>query len=194
MSENTTLAPNDTPSLDPDGALTARSKQVLDLAKTVPCETQVQREKAAKILVGIKKEIKEVEAQRDEFAKPAFALYKKAREKAKPILDPLEQAEVVLKDRIAKGLDADNERTAKALAAAKSAGEVTAVVTSAPAELAGVSFRKIPKYRVTDEALVPRKFLTINHAKIQLALKEDRDTPIPGIEFYDETSVAASTK
>lgn len=190
--ESTELAR--TVEIDADGTLRDRGQKILALVQGVPCETQAQREKAAKILIEIKKEITAVEKQRDEIARPAFEIYKKRRAEAKPLLDPLERAEVVLKERIARGAEEDEKRTAKALAEAKTQDEVVAVVAAAPDKIEGVSFRKIPKYRVVDFDLVPREYLTVNHSKIQLALTERRDQPIPGIEFYDDTTVSASRK
>ncbi len=178
--------------------LETRAKKILASVAKVPVATQAERVKAAAILVEIKKEIKAIEEQRDEVAKPAYEAYKKMRLKAKPILDPLEQAEVALKARIAKGIEDEEKATALALAEAMAAGgsqeAVTAIVAAAPDKLQGVSTRKIRRYRVLDMAKIPEKYKMVNHSAVQLAMKDEPEAEIPGIEFYDETCVSASTR
>lgn len=177
----------------------SRAKAILDKVSQVPVATQQQREKAAAILVQIKREIKEVEAQRDEVAKPAYEAYKKMRLKAKPILDPLERAEILLKERIASGAEEEERVTSEALAAAMAAGasqgEIVAIVAAAPDKLEGVSIRKSQAYRILDEALVPREFLMVNHSKLQVHMRDNPDAPAPaGIEYYLKSHVSASTR
>lgn len=59
-------------------------------------------------------------------------------------------------------------------------------------KLEGVSIRKIPKWRVTDEKLIPREFMMIDSAKITNLVRATKgEIGIPGIEIYFEDSVAS---
>ena len=74
------------------------------------------------------------------------------------------------------------------------AAPVVHVPPAAP-KLAGVSARKVWKYRVVNEALIPRQYLTVDHAAIGRVVSAlgGRAT-IPGIEVYEETVIAAGVR
>lgn len=55
-----------------------------------------------------------------------------------------------------------------------------------------VIFRKVKKWRVKDENLIPRDYLSINEKKINEAVREGRE--IPGIEVYYDDEVAVKVE
>lgn len=50
----------------------------------------------------------------------------------------------------------------------------------------GAHMRTVKKWRIIDESLVPRGYLMIDDSAINEA--RQNDTPVPGIEFYEESS------
>lgn len=59
----------------------------------------------------------------------------------------------------------------------------------------GINYRKVWKFRITDEAAIPREYLTPDLKKIGQVVRALKGTiPIPGIEQYEEDQVAASSK
>lgn len=57
-------------------------------------------------------------------------------------------------------------------------------------EQEGLSIRKTWKWRVTDESIIPRAFLSLNEQALNQAAKQEswRISGIMGIEFYEESS------
>lgn len=59
----------------------------------------------------------------------------------------------------------------------------------------GISTRKVWKYRIVDEKLIPREFLMPNERAISAIVKGMKGkTNIPGIEVYEEIGVAAGRR
>lgn len=62
--------------------------------------------------------------------------------------------------------------------------------TQRPAKVEGVSTTKIRRYRIVDEARVPRSFLSVDEKKLAGYARSMGDAAsVPGVEFYWETSV-----
>ncbi len=71
---------------------------------------------------------------------------------------------------------------------------IPAVVVSAPPppKLAGVSSRKVWKFRIADAALVPRQYMIPDTAAIgRVVAALGPRASIPGVEIYEETVIAA---
>lgn len=67
----------------------------------------------------------------------------------------------------------------------KKTGEIVTPEKTAKSDEGGsVTMKKIPEYVVTDEALLPREFLTPDMAKIKEALKLGK--PVPGAEIREK--------
>ena len=86
----------------------------------------------------------------------------------------------------------------------KEAKEIRETITAPVAEtlpdapsLNGISVRKILTFEITDEALVPDKFKSIDTTKIRTYLREHKEKAIehdiPGIRIFYEDSVAAKS-
>lgn len=55
-----------------------------------------------------------------------------------------------------------------------------------------VIFRRVKKWRVKDEKLIPRDYLTIDEKKVNEAVREGRE--IPGIEVYYDDEIAVKVE
>lgn len=67
------------------------------------------------------------------------------------------------------------------------------VVVEAPVKqtpkVEGVSYVKVWKWEITDKALIPREFLTVNESLITAHVKNQKgETSIPGIRAYEENT------
>lgn len=99
-----------------------------------------------------------------------------------------------------KRLEAQAERLREQGKAAKAdeklakAEELSApvVLESSVPKVVGVSSRTVWKYRIVDEAAIPRSYLTPDVKKIGQVVKATAGTlAIPGVEIYPEASIAA---
>lgn len=109
-------------------------------------------------------------------------------------------------DRIAREEREESERLAKLARDAgrntraqqheeKAAETVAPIVTSQAPKAAGISYRTVWKFRITDEAQIPRKFLNVDETKIRKVVKAlEADADIPGVEIYSEKEIAARSR
>jgi hypothetical protein len=72
---------------------------------------------------------------------------------------------------------------------------VAAPIAKTTPKVAGVSMRKTWAFRVVDEARVPRQYLSVNETKIRGVVRAlGSAAAIPGVEVFEETSVAAGRR
>jgi hypothetical protein len=111
----------------------------------------------------------------------------------KPGVQALEALKGALKEKIRKGEIALQRATEQALeAAARDGGDVVAIAEAAP-RAKGVAHTESWTYRVLDESVVPREYLTINHAKIDQHVRKNKgSTCIPGVEAYAKKELRMS--
>jgi len=195
-------------------ALTQEAKDVAALAMTVPERARAieirdneSYMRAGEMLTAVKGLLKEIDAAFDPICKRAHEAHKEALNQKRRAAEPLLEAERILKKGIAdyqaelerrRREEEDRLREEARLAAAIAeileepvAAPVVHVPPAAP-KLAGVSARKVWKYRVVDEALIPRQYLTVDHAAIGRVVSAlGGRAKIPGIEVYEETVIAA---
>ena len=78
------------------------------------------------------------------------------------------------------------------------AAEVVAPVVQVQSEAPkaeGISYVTRWKYRVKDEALIPRQWLCVDDSKLsKYAVAMHNSVPVPGIEFYCERTMSVRTK
>ncbi len=134
---------------------------------------------AGQILDEVKGRWKDLEARRVEITGPMNAALKSANDLFRTPLEALKKAETVVKAEIAR------------YSAAAEAARVRAMVertgpVEAPPEAKGVSVRTIRKFRVVDEAAVPRHLCSPDLRKIAAL---PTDTEIPGVEWYTDSIV-----
>ena len=127
--------------------------------------------------------------------KEFFLAQEKIRREAQAKIDEEARKET---ERLKKEADAaekaGNTEQAAALTAAASVVQ-TNRAEAAPATALKGSVMKYWTYRIVDASLIPRAYLTPNTKMLEAQAKATKDTlPIPGIEFYQETTIVAKTK
>ncbi|MCK5561231.1 MAG: hypothetical protein KAJ51_11575, partial [Thermoplasmata archaeon] len=155
----------------------------------------------------------------DPIVKKANDAKKEAADQRKAQIDPIEQAENIIKqkckdyenERERRRLETEEKMKAKAKADAEQqvkddkefaeahgldddneepsppAPEVKVKVKPTIEKVTGLGIRRTWKYRITDEAKIPREFLKIDNVKIGEAVRQGKDkTSIEGIEAYYE--------
>jgi len=87
--------------------------------------------------------------------------------------------------------DGDDEKLVSLMEAPVAAPKL---VTQAP-KAEGVSIRKVWKWRTVDETAIPREYLIVNEkALTSLATSAKGTVKVPGVEFYQEETVAAGAR
>lgn len=72
---------------------------------------------------------------------------------------------------------------------------VAPIVTSEAPKTEGISVRKVTKFRITDESLIPRKYMDVNESKIRKVVQAlGMEAEIPGIEIFQENEMAARSR
>lgn len=70
-----------------------------------------------------------------------------------------------------------------------------APVARATPKVAGITMRKVWRYRVVNANVIPRQYLKVDEPKIASVVRAlGRDAKIPGIEVYEEQTVAAGSR
>lgn len=149
-------------------------RPVLDRLKTI--EDSVKKQ----IMTYTIKEEARVRAVQAEAARIADEIARAIQEEAEKDKEANAQ---LLRDC---GLSEDAEEVAVA--------EIIATPTIAPVmhivKPAGITTREVWKFRITDEKLVPREYLTIDMVKVgNIAKTLKADAKIPGVEVYSEKTM-----
>lgn len=155
---------------------------------------------AHKSVLALKNEVAAPLDKAEAILKPKLIAWKKKEEEAQKAEEARLQAEA--KKR------ADDETLAAAAQAEKEGDKATAeAILNAPVEVApvvllqstpkvdGISFKKVWKFRVVNEAIVPDEYWMLNLdaiGDVVTALKDK--TNIPGIEVYPEDNMAAGRR
>lgn len=159
---------------------------------------------ASDTLKHIKVFYKEIEKKRKAVTDPLNAALKEFRSWYKPSLDLLSEGERLLKASIGEyTLRKEREREAqmRQIAAASQQGDFDAAheaaqnIVETPAAR-GISSTRHWEYRVKDLSLVPREWLTLDHSKVKIHIREagtDRPAEVPGIEFYEQMRTSVRT-
>jgi uncharacterized membrane protein YqiK len=91
--------------------------------------------------------------------------------------------------------EAQKGNTAKAeelKARAQETAAITPVIASSVESVKGISTKKIWKFRLVDENLIPRMYLIPNEKMLgEVARATKGELKIPGVEFYPEETIAA---
>jgi hypothetical protein len=173
-------------------------------AEAFVIETQEQAQTAADLLNDIKDRLQKLRAAEEYMTQDFVKGIDKIRALMRPAFEAANRATALWKRKL---IDSKQRRE---LAAANAAREVqaaiargdqkaaqAAVIRIQPVEKAqGVTMRKIWKFEVTDPQAVPRAYLTPNEglirADMQASVKAGKDPEIPGVRFWQETSLATT--
>lgn len=164
---------------------------------------------SGEVLKLLKARIDQVEEKRKSFADPFYALWKTVNKEFKPYTDRYEKIVDAVKLGVVRyqARLAEQKRLALAEAAklaeqGQSSGTGTDVKqyqalmahgSAAAPKVEGVSLRKTVKWRIVDASAVPAQYTTtyVDPKKVEPVVKaQGLGTQIPGIEVYEEQSVA----
>jgi hypothetical protein len=191
------------------------SAELAVMARTT-ITTQDEYNGAAEALKHAKAVLKKLDGIFDPLIKSANEAVKAIRAEKAKHAEPIERAEQVLRqataayiteqerqkaieeDRRRKEAAAEEQRRKEAADAESDflaeigleetvLPEAVVVAPVAAVDQAGISFREVWKFRVTDIAQVPKEYLMLNEAKIGQVVRAMKAlTHIPGIEAYAE--------
>lgn len=150
---------------------------------------------AAQLLQEIKTQWQALEDQRTTITGPLNKAQIAVNDLFRPASRALEHEEAYLKLKISEYLDTKQAANTAALQAASAAptpeAAQQAIQNYAPVVAPqGVSVRKVWKFEVTDQNLVPRELCSPDPKKIEAAF-HNGVTEIPGVRFYQEPVVTA---
>lgn len=169
----------------------------ITMIRDLPVTTDEEQEFAAEGLRIVKQWHAELEEKRTAITKPMNQALRGVNDLFRPMKTALEEAEQVVKRRIAGYLEqkrADNDRAvAEAAAAATSVQAEQALAAVQVAEPPrGVSIRYQWVAVVEDASLIPREYLTPNMARIVDAVRaSDGAIQIPGVSVRQEPIVSS---
>lgn len=130
----------------------------------------------------------------DPIVKAAYAAHKAATGRRSELLAPIEEADKIVRSELGR-YKAEKDRlaaeAAKALALGDGENELDAAMALAVADgapkVAGLSYRKVWRFEVTDENAVPRAYLVPNEEKIWKAIHAlGGEAGIPGVRVWSE--------
>lgn len=131
---------------------------------------EAYRKACAKLLM-VKHVMKEIQEMFAPIKNKTHSAWKESVAQEKKYLSALQEAEMVLRDKI---------------------NEYAASQEEEPLRAPDISYRNDWKFKVTDELLVPREFLQINEPMIRERVKSlGPIAKIPGVEIWQEKSVVA---
>jgi len=143
---------------------------LVEYVKNLAIATQEQNVLAGMRLCQIKKLQKKIK----EDCKESISLAHKAHKEAKALQDkhlkPLEEAEALIKGALA-GFNAEEQAE-------------------------GIAVQRTWKARIVDESKLPEEYWgkVPNQEKLDAHAKFNRDSEIPGVEFYEDITIRATAK
>lgn len=200
--------------------LKKQSSLIVRKAEKIAVSDQKTLSVAETMLVQVKDLINGITEYFEDAVHKAFEAHKAIVAKRKEAVEPLRNAEKILKagikdylveearkrreeeerrefeqqallEKLAKQKDAGKEKAAdRTIEQIQEVHEETMKIEEKPA-LSGTSTRKTWKWRVTDISIIPREYFNLNEILINNVVKANKgNTRIPGIEVYEDVSVA----
>jgi hypothetical protein len=169
----------------------------ITLIRDLPVTTDEEQEFAAKGLRIVKEWHAELEEKRTAITKPMNQALRGVNDLFRPMKTALEEAERVVKRKIAGYLEqkrADNDRAVTEAAAAATAeqAEYALSLVKIVEMPSGTSIRYQWVAVIEDESLLPREYLTPSMAKIVDAVRaSDGAIKIPGVSVHQEPIVSS---
>lgn len=118
----------------------------------------------------------------------------------KPVQNTYTQMEQTLKGKVLayrNQLEAQREAAVAAMQEAETVEEVqeaqAVLAVSQPASTPTIAMSKVWDYEITNEAEIPRAFLSVNTAAIRTWMRDEanRDAGIPGVRFFQKDIVSS---
>lgn len=169
--------------------------------ESVEIESAEDHAWAAQQMLAVKKQSKDLDTEMRTVTKPMNDALNVVRGWFKKVTGPLDQIEATLKRKIGEyefAKQQEQQKAVNAAAAAFSRGQGQAgieLLNKADAatvqKQAGVSVRRVVKFRYTDTTLVPREYCAPVDALVRARVAVDgMNTRIEGVEVYEEAVVS----
>jgi hypothetical protein len=150
---------------------------------------------AGDLLKQAKIRVKELEDKRKEVTRPILAAKAAVDSMFKPLTERYGQAEAILKGKIAEYMRAQEEERRRMMlesAAEHAAGGTPTAIIPEPAQVQGVTMRKVWTFEIVDQNLIPRELCSPDTTKIRAAVHLGaRD--IPGVRIFETDNMAVRT-
>lgn len=154
---------------------------------------------AAGLLLNAKGRAQDLEARRKEITGPILLAKNAIDGLFKPVIERYEQAEAILKGKIAdwtNQVEAQRRAAMVASAAEYQAGGTPTAIIPEPVKVSGITVGKVWDFEITDAQAVPRDFCVPEPKLIRIHIKAaGTETPadIPGVRFFQKDKVSART-
>lgn len=183
-----------------------QSTKAYQAAQDIVIDSPESYEVALDLGKKIKQVDKMITQRKEEITKPLNEALKSARALFKPLEEATANAEAIVKRKmigysqeVQKKADAEKAKlaarvekgTMKAETAVGKMQDIQTVDQTVKTDTARATIRKVAKFRIIDEAAIPREYLTPDMTKIRNAVITQRLT-VPGVEFYEEDSMSIS--
>jgi hypothetical protein len=182
----------------------ASYEQIIEELRGFEIEDDDDFQFASDTLKHIKTFYKEIEAKRKKVTDPLNQALKEFRSWYKPSLDLLSEGERILKKSIGDyslKKEREREEQMRKIAEASQKGDFDGAhiaaqnIVETPAAR-GISSTRAWDYKVLDLSEVPREWLTLDHSKVKIHIKnagKNKPEAVPGIEFYEKAGVTVRT-
>jgi hypothetical protein len=151
--------------------------------------SQTALDAAGALLQDVKGKMKALEEQRTSATKPLLTAKTQIDGWFKPAKEALSKLETLLKRAIADYTAAQQRARLEAMAAGD---HDTALAVPEPELPSGISVRSIWRWRVLNEAAIPREYMTVDVDKINKMVQAWKgQTNIAGIEVFEDSTVAS---
>jgi hypothetical protein len=189
-------------SITTDVVISEYKKQISfiqEQAELMSITSQMDLDKAGQFLTVVMKVEKTLADRKAEITKPLMAGLASARELFKPLEQDHAEAKKTIKSKMLEYTIAEQERVAlEQERVEKRVEKGTMRVDTAISKLSNLTgpdthLTTRRKFRITDEALVPREYLCPDLDKIKEAVLKQGLT-ITGVEVYEEKSIVGSTR
>lgn len=178
-------------------------KKGVKAAETMRKEATGPLDEAKKAIMAWFKPIEERYALAETKIKTAMLTYQKEEEK-KRLAAEAKAAEEARKEQARldalamaaaeRALEDHDTQKAEAIINAVPVVRAAPVPVAAP-RITGISTREVWKFRVIDAKLVPEEYKTVNETMLgQVARSTKGKLSVPGVEFYSEETMSASSK
>lgn len=178
-----------------------QASKALTAATDLQITNQEELNAADEVLKKIKTVGKLIKEQKEAITKPLNESLRNIRDLFKPIEQSHDEAESLVKRKILDYNDAEEakrKKEADKIAAKVESGRMRpdtaltkmAAITEAPKTAHTV--RIVRKYRITNELLIPRQYLTVDLTAIRKAVITD-GIVVPGVEVYEEKELAGKS-
>lgn len=173
-------------------------------ANEITIENQEDYKGAITLVATLKETGSKIKNKKESITKPLNEALRNARELFKPIEDQFSSAEKIIKVKLlayAKKVNDEARKKEEAIAARVEKGtmkietaerkiqEVEKVENTTKGSVGKVQIKKIKKVRISNEADIPREYLTPDMVAIRRDALGGKE--IPGVEVYTEEQVAS---